>query len=541
VAHKLNEAALLTDACLAQGGPGPTGEAAERLHRLVFDSEQAVQGVVRAVEALAAEPLPGDVRANVASMLRAVREQPEKPADAGTAALESWLHRRATEGAHADDRAALWVYRLVVLRHDLALLARSWRTDLSEPNAAETAAPFASSVSLLAGKLPGSTLLGRRAVVGGALGGWWARWKVSPHLRTALQTAVAVAIATPVGDLIDPDRFYWADIGVLIIVSATTTTHDRLRKLGQRFVGTVVGGAIGIGMVHVLGSDHSVSTAALAVAALGVGIYCLGTYYAVWVVGLVVALCQVYAVSTDVTATLLLYRLAENMIGAVIGILVALVVFPISTRAVVRYGLQSFFGSLHQLLTDSGAALVGRGGRDRLRRDARAVDNAAYELDQVLEKVFSVSRRSRQSTDELRVSLTDIAHNSRELARTAAQGNVPSAWTTQVEQIVEGLGDLIDRLLAATSGGLSADSRAWLRQAGAIDRISAAIVDSSAPATERLRHALHHLGILEDALAPWAEDAGITVAGDSHRELALRRRAGIPVTRFGERLAARTG
>jgi hypothetical protein len=59
-------------------------------------------------------------------------------------------------------------------------------------------------------------------------------------------------------------------------------------------------------------------------------------------VSLIVSLAQVYALAVGDLDTTLLYRLAENGIGAVIAVIVATVFLPVPTYSVIRTGLHSY-------------------------------------------------------------------------------------------------------------------------------------------------------------------------------------------------------
>jgi uncharacterized membrane protein YccC len=479
-AHKLHRAALLADACLSQPGPSPRGLAAERRHRLIYDTEQAVQATGRVAEALA----------------RALAEQ-------------------QADGRPAASMAAL-ASRFAGLQANLKRLALAWDDDQHDEADAEAGAPFVSPVALLAGRLPGSTLLARRAVASGGLKGLWGRWRMTPHMRTAIQVAIAVAIATPLGDLIDAERFYWADIGALIILAGTNTSQDRIRKLGKRAAGTVAGGAIGIGLAHLLGTGHPLASCAVITVFLAAGVYALADYYGIWVTCLVIALCQVYEYSTALTDQLMAYRLAENMLGATVAVIVAIFVLPLSTRSVVQHGLNSYFNALAELVEHAGHALAGDQPGLKIRTDARVVDNVAYELDAVLDSALPLSRASRRLTDDLRMRLRDITYNARELGTTAAQASVPAGRAGQVLAVTDSVRTSIATLRDTVTGnGPDSHAAAWHRSSAAIDSLKRALEGGPLP-----RHALRHLGLIDDDLAGWADDLGLEVSGPSYRELA---------------------
>ncbi|MFS2032172.1 FUSC family protein, partial [Curtobacterium sp. CT11-45] len=225
--------------------------------------------------------------------------------------------------------------------------------------------------------------------------GPWRRWHLTASLRTAVHAAIAVAIVEPLALLLDGSRFYWGVIGVMIVLAGTNTTHERIRKGLHRGVGTVVGGAVGIVLVHLLGTTHPWVTIVLVCVLLAVGTYGFGGVYSLWAACLVVVLCQVYAFSGTFTDSLIPMRLAENLLGAAVAVLVSAVVFPIATRAVIRravrrqlVAVRAFVLALVGVEDDDEADAADTTEADRasrqLRARSRAVDAATYQLDAVL-------------------------------------------------------------------------------------------------------------------------------------------------------------
>ncbi|WP_141549982.1 FUSC family protein, partial [Nocardia farcinica] len=77
------------------------------------------------------------------------------------------------------------------------------------------------------------------------------------------QTLIALFIVLPLGDALNGYRYYWALIGVLIVMGGTHSPHDRVRKTVKRVVGTLVGGFAGVGVAHLVGVQHPFVTVVL--------------------------------------------------------------------------------------------------------------------------------------------------------------------------------------------------------------------------------------------------------------------------------------
>jgi len=102
--------------------------------------------------------------------------------------------------------------------------------------------------------------------------------------------------------------------------------------------------------------------------------------YAFWVIGLVVAVSQLYVQLGEFTGTLLLTRLAETALGAAIAIATATFAFPLRTRHVLQVALRAHLAALATLVGHATGQLLGRDAAALLRSDARTLDSAHHTL-----------------------------------------------------------------------------------------------------------------------------------------------------------------
>ncbi|MBO2458879.1 FUSC family protein [Actinomadura violacea] len=524
---RLNEAALVADGLLAQ--PGTTGEA-ERLHRLLFETELVVQAVARAVRELDGHAPPGDLRRRVTGALRAhamggpgAEFDERAPRD-----LVGWLDRRRASGPPADVGTSSLVHHLAVLLTDLSRTSRTWVDAGRAAPGKGDGAPFQSPVVLSAGHaVLGSGPVAERIL---ASGGAWRRLRVSPHLRTALQVAVAISIAVPVGDLISGRRFYWAAIGVMIIFTGTNTTYERVRKTGQRALGTVAGGALGIASFELLGAAHPWISLLLVVAGLTVGAYSIASHYTWWVIGLVVALVQLYAFTTGFHTSLILLRLAENMVGALTAVLVGLVLLPVGTRSMIDEAVRGHLSAVRDLVADAGAPPPDAADV-RLSSASRAVDQALFRLNAVLRPIVRRPTGGSGHADaETLMTLTTVTGYAREIAA-AAVAMPPEAERT-LQAVTARMALSLEALIGAFAGETGG---VWRRSVEAIDRLDQALVhDLDAVA---LRQRLQFLALADDALATLAEHRGMRVMGMEYAKVAPERRLQLASLRSRHRLA----
>ncbi|TPW70215.1 FUSC family protein [Schumannella sp. 10F1B-5-1] len=431
---RLQVAALLADGLISEGGPGVRGTLAHALHRALFDVELAVETIADAAGRLPAAPADDDAAADGPS-----------PADRASAVLRGRV-AAALDGAGAGPSAVVAADRLAALREDgsaaiagdaaarelrrleLALrnLARAvdeWRTTQRDLDPEGTAIPFESAVSVINGRISGPGDLTDSVVADATARGFWRRLRLTAAGRTAVQGLIAVAIAEPIAVVIDQitggNRFYWAVIGVVVVLSGTTTTRERLRKTWSRIWGTAAGGLIGIPLAALTATAHPAWTVAIVLLCLGLGVFFISSAYPGWVIALVVLLCQLYSATQQLTPETIPLRLVENGLGALVAVGVSAIVLPLGTTSLVRRAVRELLEGV------GGFSAALRAGESDLRTSARAVDQALFRVEAVLGPVprFAAGRGDRRD-GRLRLLVDAIAIT---VARLAAQTAPPEA------------------------------------------------------------------------------------------------------------------
>jgi len=514
---RYHEIALTVDGMLAASGVD-ADTTAEELHRLVFDTHFAIDELGRAAGALVEQGAPSDVRH---AALRAVTLVLRHGGSHGQEAAHTLLARYGITASAADDgsRTTAIVRRMAAEFADLRSAGLRWRELRDELPRRGAGVPFATPVILAGGRPAGAVPVVADAVAEGP----WRRWHLTASLRTAVHAAIAVAIVEPLALLLDGSRFYWGVIGVMIVLAGTNTTHERIRKGLHRGVGTVVGGAVGIVLVHLLGTTHPWVTIVFVCVLLAVGTYGFGGVYSVWAACLVVVLCQVYAFSGTFTDALIPMRLAENLLGAAVAVLVSAVVLPIATRAVIRravrrqlVAVRAFVLALVGLEDDDEADAVDTTEADRARRDlrarSRAVDAATYQLDAVLRPMVRFPTGGPARADaRTRTSLQAAATFAREAAGRlgSAPQDPPAALRGAADRLAVSIAQLADGIVA---GPRSATPTAvWVRVGDQLDEAVAAA--SGRPDERAIATAAHALGRIDEALALLADRHRATVVG----------------------------
>ncbi|TDC90294.1 FUSC family protein [Saccharopolyspora aridisoli] len=217
-----------------------------------------------------------------------------------------------------------------------------------------------------------------------------------PELRTAIQVTVAAGLAIVLGQLVSPDRWYWAVITAFVVFISANSRGELLVRAWQRTAGTILGVLAGIVVAAQVGGNL---TAELSVILLCVflAFYFVGYSYAAMTFFITTLLGALYGMLGTFDASVLEARLAETAVGALAGVLAAVFVLPTRTRELVRTNIGEFLGALRNFLRSTGTELSEQGTASGLQEPTRALDDA---LQQVLTSAnpLTVYRfRSRRS------------------------------------------------------------------------------------------------------------------------------------------------
>src|ERR1700743_243350 len=184
------------------------------------------------------------------------------------------------------------------------------------------------------------------------------RARMLPFTRQALQVAVAAALAIVVGETVSPSHWYWAAIAAFVIFAGTHSWAETLRKGWQRLLGTVLGVPSGV-LVATLVSGNTIASLVMIFVCLFCAFYFMKVTYSLMTFWISTMLALMYGLLGEFTFGLLLLRIEETAVGAVLGIAAAMLVLPINTRANIRHDAHTFFLTLNDLVDDSVASLLG--------------------------------------------------------------------------------------------------------------------------------------------------------------------------------------
>jgi uncharacterized membrane protein YccC len=368
---RLNETALVIDGLIAD--PGNGGATGGRAHEYIFEIELLVGNIGRLSERLALAGLPSRLCSEVRGWLTDLHAG--HGGRAATAAVAFDDTAREELEALTDEE----VNRVHLLAEEVVELAALVQRFEEGPPVAEEVA-FESPVTLIFGELPGSSLVSNET----AAAGWQGsadrprRLRLDPPAQLAIRVTLAVAAASAIGSIVSERRFYWAVLAVFITFMGTNTSGEQLDKAARRVAGTVIGIGIGSVLAHAIG--FSAWSIPVILAALGIGVYFMKVNYMVMTIGITVMVSQLYEQLGEYSDQMLLLRLAETSIGAVIAVAAALLIFPVDTRRAVTTAARGYLASLGDLLGDTAARLSGDPDAPRLTSSSRALDSATQQL-----------------------------------------------------------------------------------------------------------------------------------------------------------------
>jgi uncharacterized membrane protein YgaE (UPF0421/DUF939 family) len=493
---RLNEAALMIDAQLANPEALRNGGTARVLHERLFDLEVALSNVARFAAALSRVPLPAEQRRLVRAALVDVAGGDLGAARAHAEDLIARLNPSAGEEIGAPDVVA---HRFAVSVRALAGAMTEW---LRTGESAAGEVGFVPATSLFGGWLPGSSRVSADASAEPARPGEGVALRA--YTRAALQMTLAVALACVLGSLVSRGRFYWAVIATFITFTGANTSGEQVRKAFWRVLGTLVGIVVGSGLVDLVGTNAYASIAVI-LAALFVGFYLIRISYAFFVVGITVMISQLYQDLGEFSDALLRLRLEETALGAGVAVAVVVLFVPLRTHRVIRLALRHQLEAVAALVEQVRDVLLHDGSRDAVRGTVRRVDAAFQEL---LATARPVRRTVLGSVDETTGRLLHHASATRHFARTLAADlpsarAVPAAALPALEEAFAAMLDSIDALLGAGADPV----RPYVRSASLFHR-AAPLGATGLPGESLL---LRDLGLLDGSLAALAEALDVPV------------------------------
>jgi uncharacterized membrane protein YccC len=528
-AMRLNEATLMIDAQIVGPNALPAGCSPELFHQRLFDMELALTNVARFATALSGQDLPDEQHRYIRQALTALRSGDLDDADVAAWALYDRIGV-APALAPYDRRVAETVpHRFAVSVIDFIAAQRAWLA--ATPSEIDGAGDgFRPAAPLVGGWLLGAATVSVQAsTTPGVRRGH--RLVLSPHLRTTIQIGVAATAATIAGDALSGRRFYWSLIAVVVSFLAITNSGEQARRAFFRVAGTLVGIGAGSIAAHAVG-PHSNWAIGVILGSIFLGLYLIRINYGLFVIGITVAVAQLYVQLGEFSNRLLVQRLEETAVGAAISILTVVLVLPIHPRRVIAVAVIAYFDALATLIGHATDHPVHPVVVPNLRADIRALDAAHHSLFATAQPLrHTLFGDVSQQVETALTVATAVRYYARDLI--ADLGELTLRPPDVVPLFEEATATLRSSLGALLDGLRGRPTNSYTRSASLFDRVEVGVeVDqhlpvSSAPPRHRPSgvQALHDLMLLDGSLALLADAVGVAVTDfDTATHVPLHRR-----------------
>ena len=208
---------------------------------------------------------------------------------------------------------------------------------------------------------------------------------VGMHLTTrqAIQATIATAIASLLGAGVSPDRWYWASMTAFVVFTGASRGDTAMRAF-LRIGGTVMGLMAGFAVARLV-SGHGLLETILISLTVFLGLYNSRRAFGFWTAMLFsLMVVFLFDVMGAMSTSILLLRLEETAVGAVVGAIVSASVLPTSTRSTVRAGLAKLLVTASEVLRELPLAAERRrvlvGHLRRMDQDLLALRTSASPL-----------------------------------------------------------------------------------------------------------------------------------------------------------------
>ena len=198
---------------------------------------------------------------------------------------------------------------------------------------------------------------------------------LNPSTKAAIQVAVATSAATILGELISPDRWYWAVLTAFLVFTGVSTRGEILTRVGHRIVGTIAGVFAGVALATVVGHNQPLQMVLLVVCVF-CAFYLVTVAYAWLTFFVTVLLAMLYGLLGDFSVHVLELRIAETAAGGLVGIASAYFIFSTGTRDTFVEKVTDYLDEMKELIDAAIASVISPSGETDLVAETRRLDNA---------------------------------------------------------------------------------------------------------------------------------------------------------------------
>ncbi|MFI7120043.1 FUSC family protein [Amycolatopsis sp. NPDC049868] len=365
---RMHESVLLIE----DTAPEVTGaDSVNRLRRRAIEVELAVQWLTITVQRTCAEDLDEDVRDDLIARMRRFRSLIERdPRELPLISETEEFSKMLVEGSRIDEHAAPGDG----VRRALAELALA---DVRAQRVAEHDVSDAVDDPEDPDEEKSSA------------------FAYDNQTRSAIQAVVGGGLAVLGGELVSSQRWYWAVLTVFVVFIGSSTAGATFVKGVRRIGGTLIGIVGGLVLTLLVSGSVPATLALILVCVFGM-VYMARVSQVIMAFFITSMLGLLYSLLGTFSLEVLWIRVAETAVGAAAGVLAAVVIVPVRTRAVMLDDVSALLEELDEFVEKTAGLLSGAENVSVIEKSRdldRAVDKVRTTIEPLTHPVNLSSRR----------------------------------------------------------------------------------------------------------------------------------------------------
>ncbi|MFI5563701.1 FUSC family protein [Amycolatopsis japonica] len=365
---RMHESVLLIE----DTAPEVTGaDSVNRLRRRAIEVELAVQWLTITVQRTCAEDLDDDVRDDLIARMRRFRSLIERdPRELPLISETEEFSKMLVEGSRIDEHAAPGDG----VRRALAELALA---DVRAQRVAEHDVSDAVDDPDDPDEEKSSA------------------FAYDNQTRSAIQAVVGGGLAVLGGELVSSQRWYWAVLTVFVVFIGSSTAGATFVKGVRRIGGTLIGIVGGLVLTLLVSGSVPATLALILVCVFGM-VYMARVSQVIMAFFITSMLGLLYSLLGTFSLEVLWIRVAETAVGAAAGVLAAVVIVPVRTRAVMLDDVSALLEELDEFVEKTAGLLSGAENVSVIEKSRdldRAVDKVRTTIEPLTHPVNLSSRR----------------------------------------------------------------------------------------------------------------------------------------------------
>ncbi|HEV7977219.1 MAG TPA: FUSC family protein [Amycolatopsis sp.] len=241
--------------------------------------------------------------------------------------------------------------------------------------------------------------------------------------RSAIQAVVGGGLAVIGGELVSHQRWYWAVLTVFVVFVGASTAGATFVKGARRLGGTLIGIVGGVLLALLVSGDTPATLALILICVFGM-VYMSRVSQVIMAFFITCMLGLLYSLLGTFSYEVLWIRLAETAVGAAAGLLAAVVIVPVRTRAVMLDDIAEVLDELDDFLQQTTNLLSGTENVNviEISRDLdRAVEKVRTTIEPLTHPI-NLSSARRDYGWYVLTTLETIAFRARHVAARAQPG-----------------------------------------------------------------------------------------------------------------------